>query len=128
MIAGNNHHSPGFGTVLGRIARVALGGVHTRVELLGVEWQEERLRLTEMLFWALGLLLLSTLGILFLTVAIILLFPPSARLYATAAFALLYLVGAAGAAFALKGVLKREPFCESIEQVKKDRLWLESLK
>jgi uncharacterized membrane protein YqjE len=128
MIAGNNHNSPGLATLLGRLARVALGGVHTRVELLAVEWQEERLRLSEFFLWALALLLLGIMGGLLLTATIIFLFPESARIYVTAAFAVLYLLGAAATCFALKAVLRREPFSESIDQVEKDRLWLESLK
>lgn len=128
MIAANNHKTPGLSTMVGGVARVALKGVQTRVELLAVEWQEERLRVMDIAAYAIGLLLLGTMGVLFLTITIILLFPPSARLYVTGAFAVLYLLAAAGAWFGLRNRLKRQPFTESIEQVRKDRLWLESLK
>jgi uncharacterized membrane protein YqjE len=128
MIAGNNHNSPGLATLLAGAGRVALGGIHTRVELLAVEWQEERLRLGELVLCAMALLLLGIMGALLLTATIIFLFPESGRIYVTAAFAVLYLLGAMIAGFALKTRLKREPFSESIDQVKKDRLWLESLR
>lgn len=128
MIAATNHKAPGLAAVVGRVARVALKGVQTRVELLAVEWQEERLRLIDLVACAMAVLLLGTLGALFLTATIIFLFPSSARLYVTATFAVLYLLAATGAWFTLRGVLKRQPFAESIDQVKKDRLWLESLK
>jgi uncharacterized membrane protein YqjE len=128
MMDGNNHKPLGLTTVLGRVARAALGGVHTRAELLAVEWQEERHRLVEMFFWGAAALILSLLGGLVFTATIIFLFPPTARIYVAAAFALIYLCGAAGAGYGLKAVLKREPFCESIDQVRKDLLWLESLK
>jgi uncharacterized membrane protein YqjE len=128
MIAATNHNTPGLATLVSRVARVALKGVHTRVELLAVEWQEERLRLMDVVVCAMGLLLLSTMGVLFLTVTIIFLFPPGIRLYVTAGFAMLYLLAASGAWLGLRGVLKRQPFSESIDQVKKDRLWVESLK
>lgn len=128
MIAGNNHTPTGLTTLLGRVAREALGGVQNRVELLAVEWQEARLRLSELLLWLVALLLLGLMAVLLLTATIIFLFPESVRVYVTGAFALLYLLGGAGSFFALRTVIKREPFSESIEQVRKDRVWLESLK
>src|SRR5690349_6207970 len=128
MIADNNHRTPGLATMVGDVARVALKGIQTRVELLAVEWQEERLRVKNIVACAIGLLLLGPMGVLFLTITIVWLFPPSARLYVTAAFAVLYLLAATAAWFGLRNILKRQPFTESIEQVRKDRLWLESLK
>lgn len=128
MIRGANHKPAGLTTLVGRVAHVALKGLETRLELLAVEWQQERLRLIDLLVRSLALLLLSTLGALLLTITIIFLFPATARIYVTAGFAVLYLLAAAGVWLALKAVLKRQPFAESIEQVKKDRLWLESLK
>jgi uncharacterized membrane protein YqjE len=41
--------------------------------------------------------------------------------------AILYLVGAIVALVIVKSLLKHEPFGESIAQVKKDRLWVQSL-
>ena len=128
MSASNNANSPGLGTLVGRILQTALRGVHTRAELLAVELQEERLRLADLLLYAMALLLLSTLGLLLLTLTIIFLVPADARIYVMGVFAVLYLVGAGGVWFALRNILAREPFAESVEQVRKDRLWLESLK
>ena len=128
MTAGNNHHTAGLPTLVARVARVALKAAQTRAELLAVEWQEERLRAVDLLACSLALLLLGTLGLLFLTVTIIFLFPAGVRIYVAAGFAVLYLLAAAGVWIALRSILKRQPFAESIEQVKKDRLWLESLK
>lgn len=127
-MAGNNHNSPSLTTLLGRVGRVAIRGLQNRVELIAVEWQEERLRLTELLVRAILLVFLATVGALLLTATAIFLFPPGARIYVTAVLALLYLFGAAGAWAGLKAGLKREPFSESIDQVKKDRVWLESLR
>jgi uncharacterized membrane protein YqjE len=123
-----NHKSPSLATLFGRLSRVALRGLQNRVELLAVEWQEERLRIAELVAKAIAMVLLTTMGALLLTATIIFLFPPAARIYVTAVLALLYLFGAAGAWAGLKASLKREPFSESIDQVKKDRVWLESLK
>jgi uncharacterized membrane protein YqjE len=127
-MTGGNHNSPGLGTLLGRAGHAALRSIHNRVELLAVEWQEERLRFAHMLLLAMVVVFLATMGALLLTATIIFLFPEGARIYATAVLALLYLLGAVGAWLALRTALKREPFNESINQVKKDRLWLESLK
>jgi uncharacterized membrane protein YqjE len=128
MIAHNHDKSTGLGDLLGRVGSTAARALSTRVELAALEWQEERLRLREILIWSVTAFLLGGMGVLLLTAFIILLFPEGARVYVTAALAVLYFCGAAGAWFGLKAGLKREPFAETIDQVKKDRLWLESLK
>jgi uncharacterized membrane protein YqjE len=126
-MAQGNHSSPGLPTLLGRFARTGLGALRNRFELLSVEWQQERLRLRQMLVWAVGLLFLGMMGIFLLTATIIFLFPEKQRLYAAAGFAVLYLIGAAGAWFGLRSVLKREPFEATIDQAKKDQAWLENM-
>src|SRR5690348_10855355 len=128
MIAAPTDNTSRLAGTVGRVARMALRAVQTRAELLAVEWQEERLRLLDLLVAAMGLLLLGTMGVLLATVTIILLFPAAVRLYVTAAFAGLYVLAALGAWFGLKHALKRQPFIESVDQIKKDRVWLESLK
>ena len=128
MIAPTNHDSPGLPTLVGRIARIALRGIHTRAELLAVELQEERLRAAELVLGAMALLVLSTIGAILLTATIIFLVPVEARIYVTAGFAVLYLLGAGAVWLTLRASLAREPFAESIDQVRKDRQWLESLR
>jgi len=123
----HNHNSSGFGGLLGRFGRTALRGINMRVQLMGVEWQEERLRLRDMLLWSVALMFLGLMGALLITAAIIFLFPQDLRVYITAAFGLLYLCGALGAWVRVKSGLKKEPFAESIDQVRKDQVWLESL-
>jgi uncharacterized membrane protein YqjE len=128
MVGTNHNSSSNPLAVLGRLGRAALRGLQTRVELMAVEWQEERLRLAHLLVRAIALVFLGTMGTLLVTATIIFLFPEGLRVYVTAALGILYLIGAAVAWAALKAGLSREPFAESIEQVKKDRIWLESLK
>jgi uncharacterized membrane protein YqjE len=128
MMAADNHQSLSMAGLLGRIGRLALGGLQNRVELLAVEWQEERLLFARLLFRALALLFLAIMGAILATATIILLVPESARVWVTAVLALLYLCGAVGTWLGLKSALKHEPFGASIGQVKKDRLWVESLK
>jgi uncharacterized membrane protein YqjE len=128
MMAADNHQSLSVAGLLGRIGRLALGGLQNRVELLAVEWQEERLLFAKLLFRALALLFLAIMGAMLVTATIILIVPDSSRVWVTAVLALLYLCGAAGTWLGLKSALKHEPFGASIDQVKKDRLWVESLK
>ena len=128
MRDGDNHRVPSLSGLLGRIGRLALGGIHNRVELLAVEWQEERLLFAGLLFRAIALLFLGVMGALLVTATIILVVPPKSRILVTGLLALLYLCGATITWLSLKSALKREPFSASIDQVKKDRLWLESLK
>jgi uncharacterized membrane protein YqjE len=127
-MAVRNDHFPGFIAQIRKIGRTALGALHNRGELLSVEWQEQNARMTEILFWAVATAILALAGLLLLTATIILLFPEDLRIYAFAGFAVLYLIGAVAALFNVKALLKHEPFAESLSQVRKDSVWLESLK
>ena len=124
----NNHHLPGFVSLLRKLGRTGLGALHNRGELMSVEWREENARLSEILVWVIGLAFLAMAGLLLLTVTIILMFPEESRIYAIAGFAVLYLAGALAAWFNVKALLKHEPFGESLTQLRKDSVWLESLK
>ncbi len=123
-----NNHAPGITTLLGRLASTGVGAVQNRLELLGAEWQEERVRLTELLFWTVGMLFLGIMGALLLTATIIFLFPSDSRIYVAGGFAALYFIGAVVAWVGIRSRLRREPFTGSIEETRKDRVWLESLK
>jgi uncharacterized membrane protein YqjE len=127
-MAEENGHKPGLRRLAGSLARAGVGILRNRGELFSLEWQEERARLTEMVFFSYVLLLLGFLGIGLLTAVIIFLFPGDFQLYVAGAFALAYLLGAVWAGLRLKSLLERTPFPESLEQLKKDRAWLESLK
>jgi len=128
MRDGDNHVQASLATLAGRIGRLALGGIQNRIELLAVEWQEERLRFASLLFRALAFLFLGFMGMLLITATIIFVVPSSARVYVTAGLAVLYLAGAAFSWFALNSAMKHEPFSASVDQVRKDRVWIESLK
>lgn len=122
-----NGEHPGLKKLVGRLARTGLGILRNRGELLAVEWQEEKILALELLCCAVACLFLGFLGAALLTGVIIFLFPNDLRLYVAGAFALLYLLGATWAGYALKSRLDRKPFGESLEQLKKDREWMESL-
>ncbi len=115
-----NHRPSGFVATLGRLARTGAGALRLRAELFAVEWQEERVRMAEVMLLGLGVALLGLLGLMLLTAIIIFLFPPSWRLYVMGAFALLYWVAAAGVWVGVRSRLGRAPFEETIEQTRKD--------
>jgi uncharacterized membrane protein YqjE len=127
-MADSNGQFPGFVAQLRKIGHAALGALRNRGELLALEWQEQHARLTEILFWAFATAILAMTGLFLLTVTIILLFPADLRIYAFAGFTALYFIAALVAFFNVKALLKHEPFAESISQVRKDSVWLESLK
>lgn len=123
-----NHNPPGLGVLSGRLLRTGLGALRNRGELLAVEWQEEKARLTELLVWTLGLVFLGLMALIMLTATVILLFPAHLRVYAAGGFMLLYLLGTLVVWLTLKSLLKREPFEATLAQAKKDAEWLECLK
>lgn len=126
-MAATAQSATGIFSAAGRLARSGLGAVHNRIELFSVEWEEERLRLMQALLWAAALLLLGALAVLLFTVIIVFLFPREARIYVVGAFMLLYLVASIVAGIGFKRVVRREAFPETLNQIKKDRAWLESL-
>src|SRR5689334_22665189 len=123
-MAHTNAHFPGFITQIRKIGRTALGALQNRGELFAVEWQEAKIRTTEILFWTFATAILAMAGLLLLTATIILLFPADLRIYVFGGFTLLYFIGAVVAFFNVKALLKHEPFAESISQVRKDSVWL----
>jgi uncharacterized membrane protein YqjE len=127
-MADANHEPPGITHLVSRLLRTGVGAVQNRLELFAVEWQEERARLAEVMLMGAAVVFLGIMAALIITLTVIFLFPPDLRIYATAGFAVLYLIGAILALAILKAKLKREPFADTIDQAKKDRIWLESLK
>jgi len=120
-------HAPGVVPLLRKIAGTGLGALKNRTELLLVELQEEKERLIAAFVWSAALLFFAFMGLLLLTATIIFLFPEAYRLWAAVGFTVLYLGGAGASIFIIKSLLKHVPFAESIEQVRKDGEWLETL-
>ena len=127
-MAEDNHQGPGLATLLRRLAQTGVGALHNRGELLAVEWQEERAHRVEYLLAAMAFAFMSFMAAALLTAIIIFLCPPDTRLYVAGGFTLLYLLGGLWAGVSLKSKLKRRPFAASLDQLKKDREWLESSK
>ena len=121
----DNNHTAGLGTLASRIGKTTLGALTNRGELLAVEWQQEKARLTELLILAIGLMFLGMLGALLLTATIIYLFHEEYRLYVAAGFTILYLGGAGFVFFKLRALVSEEPFSETLKQLRKDRSLLD---
>jgi uncharacterized membrane protein YqjE len=117
---------PGLLSLLQRCARTGSGALQNRFELLSIEWQQERARLTALLFWSAILASLGLAALVLLTGTILFLLPQEYRVWGAAGFTVLYIAGAAAAAFALKKTLREDPFPETLHQLKQDGVWLDS--
>src|SRR5438034_731821 len=87
--------------------------VHDGGELLQVEWQQEKARLTELLVLSVALLFLGIMAMMLLTATIIFLFPEDVRKYIALGFTVLYLGGAVWAVMTIRSLVKKEPFSET---------------
>jgi uncharacterized membrane protein YqjE len=121
--------SEGLFASLHRLADTGLAAAKTRLELFSVEIREERARFLEILSWATIAVFMGMMAVIALTATVLLLSSPAARPYVAVGFTLLYLAGAIGAGVNLRGRLRKRamPFTETISQLHKDRLWLDSL-
>lgn len=115
--------SPGLMGSVRRLLSTLTSIVSTRLELLANELQEERLHLTQMLFFALLALFCFGMGILLLTVFIVVLFWDDHRLAALGVLsALFFVLGALIAALLRsKAQAKSRLFSASLAELAKDR-------
>lgn len=117
---------------LGRLARRTLstfiGALENRAELFAVEFEEENDRVLKMVFFAVTGLFLGMMTVVLVTGMVIFLVPEAYRIYTAVAFAVLYLSGAAFAGLTVKKLIKKAPFAESLNQIKKDAQLLDTLK
>jgi uncharacterized membrane protein YqjE len=127
---GNDGNPPSLFSLFRRIGITGFSTLQNRAELLAVELREENLRVVEFFIWGLATCFLAMMFLVVLTGTVIFLFPEGLRIYAALGFCLIYLGCAVFALLNLKALAKSAttPFAESIEEVKKDREWLESLK
>lgn len=102
--------------------------VSTRLELLANELQEERLRLTRMLFFALFALFLFGIGILLLTAFILVLFWDEHRLAVLGGLSVLFFALGTLVALLLRhqSQIKPKLFSDSLAELSKDRAHLDA--
>src|SRR5207247_4909156 len=98
--------SPGFFASVRKLLDTGLATLQNRVELLAVEFQEEKDHTVELLLWVVALLFFAILTVVVLTATIILVFPRDLRVYAAGALSLLYLLGAVWSFYGLRSRLK----------------------
>ena len=129
-MAETNSNPPSLFSLGKRIAATALMAAQNRGELLLVELREEETRLVELVIWVAAVSFFGIMFALALTGTIIFLVPEEWRVYAAGGFSVLYFLGTVLALLNLKALLKRakSPFPDSINELNKDREWLESLK
>jgi len=99
----------------------------TRLELLANELQEERLRLTQMLFFALAAFSCFSMAVLLLTVFIVVLFWDSYRLAVLGGLSVIFFASGVLLAMLLRSKTQEKPklFSASLGELAKDRAQLE---
>lgn len=96
---------------------------HTRLEILSTEVEEEKLRIVQMLLFAVAALFFLGLGIVFVALFATVLFWETHRLFTLGALALLFLAAGSGAAFLWHGKAREKSrlFADSLGELAKDR-------
>jgi len=126
MIA--DQQAPTLGRLARRTVATCLGAFQNRAELFAVEFEEENDRLLRLVIFGVTALFLGFMTLMLLTATIIFSFPQADRIYAALGFGVLYLAGTVGVVFTIKGLLKKVPFAESLNQIKKDAELLDALR
>jgi uncharacterized membrane protein YqjE len=113
-----------------RLCDSGLAQVQNRIELFGVEFQEEKARLLRTLVLAAGVFFLAGVAVVMVTLTVIWLAGESARMPLLILFSVLYLAGAVAGFLALRKLILSTPppFQDTISELKKDRDWLSSRK
>jgi uncharacterized membrane protein YqjE len=115
----------GFG-FLGSIRRMfdnAVGAVHSRIELVVVELQEERDRAVSILVWSGVLLFLAFMAVVAFSFCVIVALWQYA-VWVGLGLGVFYLIGAVIAAGVIRKRLKSPLLAETMNQLRKDREWL----
>lgn len=117
---------PGLFASLKRLLKTVAAIAENRLELLLVEWQEERLRLFEVLLLAGIVLILLLMTLMVLTMTIVAVCILSHHFGLVIALCLFYLVATAGCYWRLRSRLKGwAPFAATLAELKKDKACLE---
>jgi uncharacterized membrane protein YqjE len=110
---------------LRQLLHSALALAFTRVELLAVEWEEERRRLTSALVLVLMAVTLASMALVMLSLAIVLACPEAQRGWAALGLALLYAAGTLGLLWRLRRWLRAwQPFAGTLGELRKDAVAL----
>ncbi|MGA9033258.1 MAG: phage holin family protein [Sulfuricaulis sp.] len=108
---------------LQRLLATLLDIMQTRVAIVATEFEEERVRLRELVVFGFVALFFVNLGIVLFTLLVVMLFWESHRLYVMGGFALLYLGVGVVAGISLRHRMKSRPrlFATTLAELSKDR-------
>jgi uncharacterized membrane protein YqjE len=111
---------------LRRLCDLTLATAQTRLELVSVEFQEERERLIRVFILAAAVVFLGNMAVIMVTLTIAYLAGPSARGPLLITITVLYLVAAVSGYFVLRKQLRcaPRPFNDTLAEFEKDRKWL----
>lgn len=114
--------SGGLFSSVRRMADTCLSSVHNRVELFGLELQEEKLRLVRLLLWTVAALFASFLAITVITIAVVMIFPEENRKVVVSVFAVFYAIMATVLGLKLRSEIKNAPppLADTTAELKKD--------
>ena len=122
--------SEGIFEALRKLCCTGLGALQNRLELFGVEVDQQRARFLRMLFLGAFTVLFANTALLVVTATIVVLAGEGARIAVLIGLSLVY-IGAAGGMFLF---LRKDfrsappPFSGTISELKKDREWLDPQK
>jgi uncharacterized membrane protein YqjE len=115
-----------FSGSLRRLSNTLLGIIQNRIELLAVEFQEEKCRLLEVFMLAAAAVALGLMALMLVTITVALLLPEPARVVALIVLCLLFIAGAVWAYWSLQRRLNDwSPFAGTMDEIKKDKAWLQ---
>ncbi len=115
--------APGLLGSVKRLLHTGLSVVSTRLELLSNEWEEERLRLAQMLLFSVAALFFLATGILLLVALVVMFFWDEHRLVAVGVLSLLFLMAGGVMIVLVNGLLVRgtKLFSASLAELARDR-------
>jgi uncharacterized membrane protein YqjE len=115
--------TPGLLASLQRMVATLLEILQTRLEIVVTEFEEERVRLRELVVFSFLTLFFVSLGLVFLTLFIVMLYWETHRLNVLGGFALLYLGLGVFAGVWLRRCLKSRPrlFAATLSEIAQDR-------
>jgi uncharacterized membrane protein YqjE len=114
---------PGLVDSLSRLGRTALGVLRTRLEILGTELEEERIRFAQLALAVAAIVFCLKMAVLLFVAFLVVLLWETHRLASLGAFAAIFLIAGVGGIMALKRHLERRPkmFASSLGELVKDQ-------
>lgn len=118
--------APGPSGLLGSLRGLAdglIGSAHDRLELLAVELHEEKHRLIQIFIWISAVVFLAMLAMVFVSMAIVVLFWDTARVAVVCSLAGTYVAALIATVIGFKRYLKRQPkpFAATLSELREDR-------